>query len=160
MTPLHTQEEQNRWLATIDRRVSSTSVIIEDLEGRLLIVKAHYKDYWTLPGGMVDKGESPLQAGIREVEEEVGLSISSEDAAFYSAIYRKSTRYESYQFVFRITSRFDSASQSIVLQASEIDAYEWVTKEQVLSGDRQYAKIIERWAKGDIETYAEQTFID
>lgn len=34
---------------------------------------------WALPGGRIDSGESPLEAAIREVHEEVGLSLSEVD---------------------------------------------------------------------------------
>jgi len=40
---------------------------------RLLLLRTTYKPTWTLPGGCVEEGESPLQACFREVEEETGL---------------------------------------------------------------------------------------
>ncbi|MFJ4791637.1 NUDIX domain-containing protein [Kitasatospora purpeofusca] len=45
-----------------------------DAEGRVLMVEPSYKDYWEIPGGYVEIGESPLQACVREVREELGIT--------------------------------------------------------------------------------------
>ncbi|MEU1007430.1 NUDIX hydrolase [Streptomyces sp. NPDC005890] len=45
-----------------------------DADGRVLMVEPTYKDYWDIPGGYVEVGESPLQAAAREVEEELGIT--------------------------------------------------------------------------------------
>jgi 8-oxo-dGTP pyrophosphatase MutT (NUDIX family) len=45
-----------------------------DASGRILMVVPTYKDYWDIPGGYVETGESPLQAASREVLEELGIS--------------------------------------------------------------------------------------
>lgn len=42
-------------------------------EGKFLIVKPGYKEYWEIPGGNIDENESPLHAVKREVSEELGL---------------------------------------------------------------------------------------
>jgi 8-oxo-dGTP diphosphatase len=45
-------------------------------EGTILLVKQDYgKQYWSLPGGVMEAGESIDQAAIREVKEETGLDI-------------------------------------------------------------------------------------
>lgn len=45
-----------------------------DPAGRVLMVEPSYKDYWDIPGGYVETGESPLQAATREVREELGIA--------------------------------------------------------------------------------------
>ncbi|MFY1672698.1 NUDIX domain-containing protein [Plantactinospora sp. WMMB334] len=55
-------------------RVAAGALFFDD-EGRVLLVKPHYKDHWDIPGGYVEPGESPRAACIREVREELGLSI-------------------------------------------------------------------------------------
>jgi ADP-ribose pyrophosphatase YjhB (NUDIX family) len=45
-----------------------------DADGRVLMVEPTYKDYWDIPGGYVEAGESPLQAAVREVREELGIA--------------------------------------------------------------------------------------
>lgn len=45
-----------------------------DADGRVLMVEPTYKGYWDIPGGYVEVGESPLQAAVREVEEELGIT--------------------------------------------------------------------------------------
>ncbi|MFH8495339.1 NUDIX domain-containing protein [Streptomyces coeruleorubidus] len=45
-----------------------------DTAGRVLMVEPAYKDYWEIPGGYVETGESPLHAAVREVQEELGIT--------------------------------------------------------------------------------------
>ncbi|MDX3586444.1 NUDIX hydrolase [Streptomyces europaeiscabiei] len=47
-----------------------------DAADRVLMVEPTYKDYWDIPGGYVETGESPLRAAIREVHEELGITPS------------------------------------------------------------------------------------
>lgn len=45
-----------------------------DQRGRIMLLEPTYKDYRDIPGGYVDSGESPLQACVREVREELGIT--------------------------------------------------------------------------------------
>lgn len=53
------------------RRDSAFAVIVR--HSRVLLVRAHGKSRWKLPGGSVKRRESHFEAARREVEEETGL---------------------------------------------------------------------------------------
>lgn len=152
--------QRKNWIKTLDSRVSSSTVLIEDTSGRLLVVKANYKRYWSTPGGVIDKGESPLVGAVRETLEEVGIKLTRHQLDFGWVVYRTSSDMETYQFVFKANIPIDADATKINLQASEIEDYAWVTKDQVLSGDRHYAKVVERWANNSQsdDSYVEQTY--
>lgn len=46
--------------------------------GDVLLVRNSYVPYYSLPGGYLRRGETPQQAALRELEEEVGVSANSE----------------------------------------------------------------------------------
>lgn len=54
-------------------RMAAGSLFFDDAD-RLLLVEPRYKDYLDIPGGYVERGESPLQACVREVHEELGIT--------------------------------------------------------------------------------------
>ncbi len=51
-------------------------------EGRLLVIRNAYRRLLTLPGGGIDRGEQPLSAAVRELQEEVGLALPSDSLRF------------------------------------------------------------------------------
>lgn len=53
-------------------------VIILDEEEKVLLGHRRDFDAWNLPGGGVEKGESPWEAGVRETKEETGLDVEIE----------------------------------------------------------------------------------
>jgi 8-oxo-dGTP diphosphatase len=61
------------------------AILIKDK--KLLVSRDADEDYFKSPGGKVDPGETPKQAIIRELKEEVGLSISTKDLELFGTFY-------------------------------------------------------------------------
>ena len=56
--------------------ITVVALVFIEQDGRILLVKQNYgRQYWSLPGGAMEPGESIDQAAIREVKEETGLDI-------------------------------------------------------------------------------------
>ena len=55
------------------RAYVAAGVLFFDDAGRVMLVQPTYKDYWDIPGGYVETGETPAQAAAREVGEELGI---------------------------------------------------------------------------------------
>jgi 8-oxo-dGTP pyrophosphatase MutT (NUDIX family) len=53
--------------------LSTAGCAVLDAEGRVLLVRRADNGAWTLPGGIIDPGEQPADAAVREVFEETGV---------------------------------------------------------------------------------------
>ena len=68
---------------------------------KILIIRNSYKTQLTLPGGGIRRGENEKQAAIRELQEEINLTISPNKvsfvkkyAAYYGFIFETGTFFE------------------------------------------------------------------
>ena len=52
-----------------------SAVVIRDDAGRILTVRKRGTSRFMLPGGKIETGESPAQAAVRELREEVGADL-------------------------------------------------------------------------------------
>ncbi|MBF8189591.1 NUDIX hydrolase [Nonomuraea sp. K274] len=74
-------------------RVSAYAVCVDD--GKVLLarwVSAGGERLWTLPGGGLDHAEDPLDAAVREVEEETGYTVAVDTLLGMSTIRRRHPR--------------------------------------------------------------------
>lgn len=73
----------NMKLKTRKEKIRKTvDAVIEDGKGNIVLIKRKYPpfiDHYALPGGFIEKGESPEQAVIREVMEETNLNVKIVD---------------------------------------------------------------------------------
>ncbi|MBR0438283.1 MAG: (deoxy)nucleoside triphosphate pyrophosphohydrolase [Clostridia bacterium] len=61
----------------------AAAVIIRD--GKIFATErgyGDYKDWWEFPGGKIEESESPRDAVLREIEEELGVSIGVGDRIY------------------------------------------------------------------------------
>jgi 8-oxo-dGTP diphosphatase len=91
--------------------------------GEVLIVKPTYREDWLIPGGVVERDESPRQACQREIREELGLECPVQRLLCleYKLPYGRMT--ESVQFIFYGGSLAEREIQAITLQADELTTY-------------------------------------
>ena len=54
--------------------VPAVSVVVPDGQGRILLIRRTDNNYWSIPGGGMEPGESVRQAASREVMEETGIN--------------------------------------------------------------------------------------
>ena len=64
-------------------RIRASAIITKDGNIALIHRLNHHQEYWVLPGGGIERGETPQQAVTREVKEETGLDVISCTLAFY-----------------------------------------------------------------------------
>jgi 8-oxo-dGTP pyrophosphatase MutT (NUDIX family) len=69
-------------------RPSARGVIIK--EGKVAMIHSALYDYYKFPGGGIEAGESPVQAMIREVKEESGLTVITESIRELGNVHRRS----------------------------------------------------------------------
>lgn len=90
-------------------------------EGKVLLIKRAYAPYqhlWTLPGGRLEPGESIEQCAIREVLEELNLTIRNPRPVMEQSLGREGA----YRLAIFVTKDFSG-----VLRASdEIEDHKWI----------------------------------
>lgn len=76
MKPAPSTREE--YIAGLYRVVAAVSAFFTDAASRVLLVKPVYRPdgLWSLPGGGIEEAETPRQALVREIGEELGLVAS------------------------------------------------------------------------------------
>lgn len=105
------------------RRTEGAHLLVADDEGRLLVVRTTYLGReWTLPGGRVERGERPHDAGVRETQEETGICAVVERLVAVDASDR-----DGVSFIYSARA----TSGSLEPQLGEISEAGWVPREEI-----------------------------
>jgi 8-oxo-dGTP pyrophosphatase MutT (NUDIX family) len=123
-------ETENEHEAKMARPRMASGALFFDAQGRVMLLEPTYKDYRDIPGGYIDTGESPLQACVREVREELG--IAPEIGRLLVVDWAPSpSEGDKVLYLFDGGTLSDETQAQIRLQASEIKAYEFHPVEAV-----------------------------
>jgi len=111
----------------------SVSVWLINNHGQCLLSQRHpkktYPLLWECTGGSVLAGESSLSGAIREVQEELGISLNADEGHLIHQTRRDLPQdfYDVWLF------EADVPIDALVLQATEVINAQWVDREKLLS---------------------------
>ena len=113
------------------------AVILNSNNNKILVTKRQggiFDSLWEFPGGKIEAGETSEEATIREIKEELSLTIEIVD--YFTTIEYK---YDSFDLTMDL---YWSAIQSGTLSLNEHSDYMWASKEQLSGLD---------WVPADIQ---------
>ena len=99
-----------------------------EYQGRVLLLLRNPEkpqgNTWCIPGGKLKKGESALQAVIREVWEETGLCLTPESLNYCLKVY---VRFPGRDFVLHLfRAELSEISKTFEISPNEHSGYRWV----------------------------------
>lgn len=101
--------------------------------GRYVLLKRNqlksYGGKWGLPAGKVEHGESPLDAILREVFEETGISLLISDLEALSPLWVRHEGVDFEYYSFKVELIHNS---KIAINSVEHEEYRWVTENESL----------------------------
>lgn len=117
---------------TINSVVPSVVAIVQDDQGRVLMIHKTDNDKWALPGGGHEPGESIADTVVREVKEETGYDVQVETL---TGTYTNPNHVMSYddgevrqQFSIAFRARLVGGQKRTSSESSEV---EWLAAEQI-----------------------------
>ncbi|MFD9239571.1 NUDIX domain-containing protein [[Kitasatospora] papulosa] len=109
----------------------ASGVLLFDEQDRVLLVDPTYKPGWEFPGGVVEPGEAPAQAGIREVAEEIGLHLDTVPKLLVVDWEApKPPAYGGLRFLFDGGRLRGEEAATLLLPGAELRGWRFVTEEE------------------------------
>ena len=78
------------------------SLVVVEVEGRVLMGLNAWRKEWELPGGIIEAGESPAVAALRELAEETGIAVASAPLVARVSFVLGPTRRREYAAVYSV----------------------------------------------------------
>ena len=124
--------ERKAYQQSLPRKRMSAGCLFFDERGRLLVVNPTYKETWEIPGGVVEQNESPREAAIREIAEELGLDCRPERLLCVDYKSETGTSIESVQFIFLGPVLSVEMIKKIRLPREELSEYRFLAADKAV----------------------------
>lgn len=108
------------------RTIRVSAAVILDADGRLLLVRKAGTTAFMQPGGKPEPGETPAETLVRELAEEIGLTLASADLTPLGEFTADAANEPGFHVVADVF-RVDIGSQTPVVDA-EIEELRWVSR--------------------------------
>jgi ADP-ribose pyrophosphatase YjhB (NUDIX family) len=99
--------------------------LLADPDGRVLLCRLTYKPEWDLPGGVVEVGESPADGLVRELQEELGITVTVGELITVNWLPAWRGWDDACVFLFDLGVADADITDSMTLQPTEIVGVEW-----------------------------------
>lgn len=99
--------------------------LLTDQDGRILLCRLTYKPEWDLPGGVVEVGEAPAAGLVRELQEELGITVTVRDLITVNWLPAWRGWDDACIFLFDLGTVDADITESMTLQPTEIVGVEW-----------------------------------
>ena len=137
------------------KRVISQGLLRDKL-GRILLCELTYKNEWDLPGGVIEVGEAPSVGLIREVQEELGITVEVRDLITVNWLPAWRGWDDACIFLFDLGVVDSSITTGMTLQPTEIKAVQWCDPQTVRSRAAAAAiELLEAVGAGSMPSYRE-----
>jgi len=112
------------------------SGVVENSEGKILLAQSpKWHDKWAMPGGHIEVGETIEDAMVREIKEEVGLSVESQGIISFGELINSKDFYRPAHFIYFDVLCKVIENSEVKIDNDEIIGYKWVSPEEALTMD-------------------------
>lgn len=116
----------------LPRKKMAAGAIVFNDRNEILLVKPGYKEFWSIPGGVIEENESPRTTCLREVKEEVNVELKN--LRFLGVDYiRKDGDVDEYLHLMFCADKLNKKQQEgIKIDGDELLDFKFVSPEEAI----------------------------
>jgi 8-oxo-dGTP pyrophosphatase MutT (NUDIX family) len=130
--------------------------LLRDEHGRVLLCELTYKQEWDLPGGVIEVGEAPAIGLVRELQEELGITVEVQGLITVNWLPAWKGWDDACIFLFDLGVVESSITDGMTLQPTEIKSVQWCDPETVrANGALAAIELLDAVELGNLAPYRE-----